>query len=117
MWRLASYQESYWSWFSGVVDCALYPVLFYSAAVGLFGAGTLALVASANGLEWSNLNVMADSVLDAAESASGVSAGVSANATLVAVNLQETNLQQGMVWFCIFCFLWACARLNVSLNV
>jgi amino acid transporter len=36
---LASYQESYWSWFSGVVDCALYPVLFYSAAVGLFGAG------------------------------------------------------------------------------
>ena len=29
-------QESYWSWFSGVVDSALYPVLLYSTAHHLF---------------------------------------------------------------------------------
>ena len=28
-------QESYWSWFSGVVDSALYPVLLYSSAAQL----------------------------------------------------------------------------------
>lgn len=38
MWVQAAFgtfwgvQESYWSWFSGVVDSALYPVLLYSAA-------------------------------------------------------------------------------------
>ena len=33
-------QESYWSWFSGVVDSALYPVLLYSSAMQLLsGAG------------------------------------------------------------------------------
>ena len=31
-------QESYWSWFSGVVDCAMYPLLFYSAATAFAGA-------------------------------------------------------------------------------
>lgn len=33
MWGV---QESYWSWFSGVVDAALYPVLLYSCAEQLF---------------------------------------------------------------------------------
>jgi len=42
MWVQAAFgtfwgvQESYWSWFSGVVDSALYPVLLYSAAQQLF---------------------------------------------------------------------------------
>lgn len=31
-------QESYWSWFSGVVDSALYPVLLYSCAEQLFSS-------------------------------------------------------------------------------
>ena len=31
-------QESYWSWFSGVVDSALYPVLLYSAGAQFLGA-------------------------------------------------------------------------------
>eukprot|EP00962_Isochrysis_galbana_P036057 scaffold12396_cov102-Isochrysis_galbana.AAC.3 len=31
-------QESYWSWFSGVVDSALYPVLLYSSAAQLFSS-------------------------------------------------------------------------------
>jgi len=30
-------QESYWSWFSGVVDSALYPVLLYTSATHLIG--------------------------------------------------------------------------------
>ncbi len=34
-------QESYWSWFSGVVDSAIYPVLLYSTAAKLL-AGTAA---------------------------------------------------------------------------
>lgn len=31
-------QESYWSWFSGVVDSALYPVLLYSSTLELLHA-------------------------------------------------------------------------------
>ena len=40
-------QESYWSWFSGVVDSAIYPVILYSAAAGLVGAHAHATVDAA----------------------------------------------------------------------
>jgi len=36
------FQESYWSWFSGVVDNALYPVLLYNTVASLYG-GTSAI--------------------------------------------------------------------------
>ena len=51
-------QESYWSWFSGVVDSALYPVLLYETGVKLLsGMGSDALPDSADGSSVCNATV------------------------------------------------------------
>jgi len=44
-------QESYWSWFSGVVDSALYPVLLYSSVAEIFKELPVNLAAETAGSE------------------------------------------------------------------
>ena len=84
-------QESYWSWFSGVVDSALYPVLLYSSAMQLLsGAGA--------GAAHEGTCAAANATLPASLLAHGGALATDAMCKAIGANHQKSAAQVALKW-------------------